>query len=208
MFLRIAAILALVAILAAGAWYFFRDTAQKRLVRLQRAVDMLRESGSARDRDVAERLVNRILTISPGSGYALLSRALVNERKGTPEGFETALATYDELLAKGGRRGSSAALRKALLLRRLGRAREADRLCLTVMDSYPLAATFLMAETALWELDTRRALILYRRVFENFAESGEERAQALEGMADSYVRAIDASSTRSLPDNLDPDTRR
>ena len=203
MILRVGAILLLIVILAGGAWYFFRDTLQKRVTRARETYEMLLESGSEKDLLAAEELVDQVLGHQPKSVYDLMFKADLNRRKGTVEGLETALETYDKVLATGRSTSHRAALEKSLVLRQLGRPREADQSCLTVIDIYPFLATTLIADTALAEVNWQRAQSYFQRALENFALNERQEAQALEGLAKSFVLAMQTSDNLAIPDGLD-----
>jgi len=137
-----------------------------------------------RDLDRAEEFADRVLAVMPEVSGDRLLKARILEQKGTPESLRSALATYDEIIAKHGERSPLLYLHKSRVFRTLGRFDDARAAAFRVVQSFPFDASMDMGRTALSALAPYEALAHFTQAREEFAgTSSRQRASADEAIA-------------------------
>ncbi|MBI4603854.1 MAG: hypothetical protein HY721_18010 [Planctomycetes bacterium] len=183
MIARIVALLVLVAVVGGGAWYVFRDTPQKKVLRWREEARKLLETSA--DIEKAEALNEQVLQIIPTSAHDLVFKGQLNERKGTTAGLVEALAAYDKVLSTGDPAVQVVALMKARACRSLGMISQAQGLLLSVAEAYPFLAMSELGETALAAFSAPEALRYFAKA-RDAAVTKAEQARASEGIADAH----------------------
>ncbi len=183
MIIRIAVLLAILAGITTGFWYFFLREGPHGKIRRWRAASefFFQEAG---DLATAEKLNARVLELLPNSIHDLYTRARILERRGSIAALEEALGVYDTVLASSDNpRLLAVSLSRSRVLRALRRFGDAQGAALSVMDSFPFESRMELGNTALALLDPATAINQFDAALRDFATGDWERARAHESRA-------------------------
>jgi tetratricopeptide (TPR) repeat protein/predicted DNA-binding protein len=209
MIVRILALVIIAGALGGFAWLSFRDTPQKKAVRLRQAVEFF--LNEAEDLSAAEKACDRLMELAPSSTSAMRLRAQILERRGSVSDLDEALKLYERIIALEGAAALNLHLNRIAIFRLLGRLPEAQGAAVSIMDAYPFHATIELGRVAMATLAPLEAIKHFQRALTQSAKSDEERAVAYQELAQAYALIVDINLPaieRAAGEDPGGDTRR